>query len=38
MDVEGADHAPETSMVMTGASNTTTNQGPAQAGSHHLPQ
>ena len=38
MDIEGADHAPETSTVTTGASNTTTNQGPAQAGSHHLPQ
>ncbi len=37
MDVEGADHAPETSTVTTGASSTTTNQGPAQAGSHHLP-
>ena len=38
MDVEGAGHAPETSTVMTGASSTMTNQGPAQAGSHHLPQ
>ncbi len=38
MDVEGAGHAPEASAVTTGASSTTTNQGPAQAGSHHLPQ
>ncbi len=38
MDVDGAGHAPETSTVMTGASSTTTNQGPAQSGSHHLPQ
>ncbi len=33
MDVDGADHAPETSLVTTGASSTMTNQGPAQAGS-----
>ena len=38
MDVEGAGHAPEASAVTTGASSTTTNQGPAQAGPHHLPQ
>ena len=38
MDVEGAGHTPEASAVTTGASSTTTNQGPAQAGSHHLPQ
>ncbi len=38
MDVGGAGHAPEASAVTTGASSTTTNQGPAQAGPHHLPQ
>ncbi len=38
MDVDGADRSPETSTVTTGASSTTTNQGPAQTGSHHLPQ
>ena len=38
MDTEGAGHAPGASTVMTGASSTTTNQGPAQAGSHTSPQ
>ncbi len=38
MDVEGAGHAPGASMVTTGASSTTTNQDPAQAGSHLPPQ
>ncbi len=38
MDVEGAGHAPEASALTTGASSTTTNQGHAQAGPHHLPQ
>ncbi len=38
MDTEGAGHAPRASTVMTGASSTTTNQGPAQAGSHIAPQ
>ncbi len=38
MDVEGAGHASGTSTVMTGASSTTTNQGPAQARSHASPQ
>ncbi len=38
MDVEGAGHAPEASTVTTSAFSTTTNQSPAQAGSHHLPQ
>ncbi len=38
MDVDRADHAPETPTVTTSASSTTANQGPAQAGSHHLPQ
>ncbi len=38
MDVEGAGHAPGASTVTTGASSTTTNQGPAQAGSHTSPQ
>ncbi len=34
MDTEGAGHAPGASTVTNGASSTTTNQGPAQAGSH----
>ncbi len=38
MDVGGADHDPEASAVTTVASSTMTNQGPAQAGPHHLPQ
>ena len=38
MDVEGAGHAPGASTVTTGASSTTTNQDPAQAGSHLPPQ
>ncbi len=38
MDTEGAGHAPGESTVMTGVSSTTTNQGPAQAGSHTSPQ
>ncbi len=38
IDVEGAGHAPGASTVTTGASSTTTNQGPAQAGSHLPPQ
>ncbi len=38
MDVEGAGHAPGASTVTTGAPSTTTNQGPAQAGSHASPQ
>ncbi len=38
MDVEGAGHFPGASMVTTGASSTTTNRGPAQAGSHTAPQ
>ncbi len=37
-DAEGAGHAPGASTVTTGASSTTTNQGPAQAGSHTSPQ
>ncbi len=38
MDTEGAGQAPQTSMVMTGASNTTTIQDPAQVGSRLSPQ
>ncbi len=38
MDVDGADYTPETPAVRTGDSNTMTDQGPAQARSHHLPQ
>ncbi len=38
MDTEGAGQAPDASTVMTGASNTTTNQDPAQAGSRPSPQ
>ncbi len=38
MDVEGAGHAPGASTVTTGATSTTTNQGPAQAGTHPAPQ
>ncbi len=38
MDVDGADSTPETPAVRTGDANTTTDQGPAQAGPHHLPQ
>ncbi len=38
MDVEGAGHTPGASTVTTGASSTTTNQGPAQAVSHLAPQ
>ncbi len=38
MNVDEADHAPETSTVRTGDSSTTTDQGPAQTGPHHLPQ
>ncbi len=38
MDTEGAGQVPETSMVTTGASSTTTNQDPAQAGSRPSPQ
>ncbi len=38
MDVEGSGHAPVASTVTIGASSTTTNQDPAQAGSHLPPQ
>ncbi len=38
MDVDGADSTLETSAVRTGDANTTTDQDPAQAGSHQLPQ
>ncbi len=38
MDVEGAGHAPGASTVTTGAASTTSNQDPAQAGSHLPPQ
>ncbi len=38
MDVEGAGHVPGAPTVTTGAFSTTTNQDPAQAGSHHPPQ
>ncbi len=38
MDTEGVPQAPEASAVRTGAPSTTTNQGPAQAGSHPAPQ
>ncbi len=38
MDVEGVGHTPGASTVTTGASSTTINQGPAQAGSHTAPQ
>ena len=38
MDVDEAEHAPETSTVGSGGSNTTTDQGPAQPGPHHSPQ
>ncbi len=37
MDVDGADSTLETPAVGTGNANTTTDQGPAQAGPHHLP-
>ncbi len=38
MDVDEAEYTPETSTVGNGGSNTTTDQGPAQTGSHHSPQ
>ncbi len=38
MDTEGAGQAHEASMVTTGASSTTTDQDPAQAGSRPSPQ
>ena len=38
MDTEGAGQVPEASTVTTGAFSTTTNQDPAQAGSHPSPQ
>ncbi len=38
MDVDGAGHAPGASTVTIGASSSTTNQGPAQAGSDLPPQ
>ncbi len=38
MDVDQAEHAPETSTVGNGSSNTTTDQGPAQTGPHNSPQ
>ena len=38
MDVDGANATPETPAVRTGDDNTMTDQDPAQAGSHQLPQ
>ncbi len=38
MDVDEAEHAPETSTIGNGGSNTTTDQGPAQTGPHNSPQ
>ncbi len=38
MDAMDVDSTPETPPVGTGDANTTTDQGPAQAGPHHLPQ
>ena len=38
MDVDEAEYALETSTVGNAGSNTTTDQGPVQTGSHHSPQ